>query len=542
MRQLLCASALFSAGCLGSIGAPASPGGDPAIAAACGTGYSPGHVSIHRLTNDEYSNTVRDLLFTASRPGDHLPPTTAGFSGYTNDSDHLNVYPELVAGYYDAAEKLAHELLASKGGPNGAYARLVTCAPSSDCARATVTALATRAYRRPLTGDELAAMMTVFNASGDFDTGLQDVVIALLVNPKFIFNYALDPNAQQEGSAFPVDDYVLASRLSYFLWQSMPDDELFALAQAGTLRSPETLQAQVVRMLADGKAAAFEAVLRNEWAGLASLATPDASRPGLDDALRLSMVGEVDAFLNDILQNDRSWLTAVTGNYSFVDQRLASYYGVPFTGNDPHQFVREDSSPNHRRGIVTTAGVLTATAGDVLFTHPVKRGKWVTNRILCSEPPPPPPNIPVVDFNPGAGGTPREKLAAHTSAPACQGCHVAMDAVGLGLENFGPFGEWRNVYAASNSAIDASGTLPNGDSFSQPFQMYDEIGRDEQTKACLTRQIMSYALTRALTSSADKCVTRAIGSTSVTATGHLSDLITKIVSSNQFQMQTGEAP
>ncbi|MDB4965160.1 MAG: hypothetical protein JWN44_849 [Myxococcales bacterium] len=540
--KVLWLGALLTAGCLPAAMLGPDPGGDPAIANECGTSYSPGHVSIHRLTNDEYSNTVRDLLFTTTRPGDALPPTTAGFSGFTNDSDHLNVYEDLVIGYYDAAEALAKEVLASKAQPDGAYGRIVRCAPSSACAESTVADLGRRAFRRPLATDEKAALMSVFAASGDFDTGLSDVIISLLVSPKFLFNYVSGPDAQTDAAAFRIDNYALASRLSYFLWQSMPDDALFARADDGTLNQPDTLKAEVVRMLKDGKSAAFETVLRNEWAGLASLASPAATRPGLDDAVRMSMVGEVDAFLGDIIHNDRSFMNVLTGNYSFVNQTLADYYDMPFTGADAAQFVRADSSPNHRRGIVTTAAVLTATAGDVLYTHPVKRGKWVTARILCSEPPPPPPDIPVIDFNTGAGGgTPREKLSAHANAPACIGCHKTMDVVGLGLENFDSFGNWRQLYDGS-VPIDATGTLPDGRSFTDPFQMYQQIASGDEAKACLTQQIMSYALTRAMSSHDDKCVTHAIGNLSLGPEATFSDLIVKIVSTNQFQMQTGEAP
>jgi hypothetical protein len=534
-----------AAGCLPA--APVAehmPGGDPAVVAACGATYSPGHVSIHRLTNDEYNNTVRDLLFTASRPGDGFPPTTAGFSGFTNDSDHLNVYDDLIAGYYDAAEALSKEVVTTKSAPGGAYARLVTCAPSSSgCAESTVRTLAGRAWRRPVTDAEAATLMNVFNASGDFDTGLGDVITALLVSPKFIFNYAAPPAAQSAGATFALDSYALASRLSYFLWQSMPDDELFAAAKADTLTQPDTLKAEVTRMLADDKAVAFVKVLRDEWAGLASLGSASASRPGLDDAVRLSMVGEVDAFLQDLVHNDRSVLSLVTGNYGFVNQTLADYYGVPFSGGDPTAFVRVDAPGMQRRGVVTSAAILTATAGDVLYTHPVKRGKWVTGRVMCTEPPPPPPNIPVVSFDPSdGGGTPRQKLEAHASGSACSGCHHVMDAVGLGLENFDPFGKWRDVYASSNAPVDPSGMLPDGKSFADPGQMYDDIAADQQTRACLAQQIASYALTRAMTSADDHCVMAAIGNASVTPDGTLSDLVTKIVSTNQFQMQTGEAP
>lgn len=216
------------------------------------------------------------------------------------------MYDELVAGYYAAAESLAKELLATKGQPDGAYARIVRCAPSSDCASATVADLGRRAFRRPLTSDEQAALMSVFAQSGDFDTGLGDVIIALLVSPKLLFNQATSAQSQTDGAAFALDPYALASRLSYFLWQSMPDEALFARAADGTLNHPDVLKAEVVRMLADGKAAALERVLRDEWAGLVSLASPVASRPGLDDGVRRSMVGEVDAFLDDLIRNDRS--------------------------------------------------------------------------------------------------------------------------------------------------------------------------------------------------------------------------------------------
>jgi hypothetical protein len=543
LRRLLCVPlVLCGSGCLGTIGSPTAADGDPAIADECGTDYAPGRVPIHRLTNDEYNNTVRDLLFTSARPADRLPPVTAGISGFTNDSDHLNVYDELVFGYYDAAESLAHEVLASKGQPGGAWERLVTCAPSRDCAAETLSRLGRRAWRRPLTSDETSQLVAVFDGEPDFDSGLEDALVAMLVSPKFIFNSVAADDAQKDGVAFAIGNDALASRLSYFLWQSMPDDELFTLADAGALTDRDTLAAQVRRMLKDEKAGAFVAVLRNEWAGLASLATPAATRPGLDDNLRRSMVGEVDTFIKDVVDNDRSLMTLVSGNYSFVDRTLADYYGIPFSGSDPSLFVREDQSPNHRRGLIATAAIMTATAGDVAFTHPVKRGKWVTSRVLCTEPPPPPPGIPTIDFNPAAGGTAREKLAAHTAAPACAGCHVAMDAVGLGLENFGTFGEWRNVYAGSGDAIDASGTLPSGAAFTQPFQMLDEIAADDATRACLARQVMSYALTRALTSTSDKCVAKAIGRAAVTDAGSLSSLIVKIVTSHQFQMQTGEAP
>jgi hypothetical protein len=191
---------------------------------------------------------------------------------------------------------------------------------------------------------------------------------------------------------------------------------------------------------------------------------------------------------------------------------------------------------------VTTAAVLTATAGDVTYTHPVHRGKWMTHQVLCTPPPPPPGGIPSVDFDPSKGGTPREKLLAHVSNPACSGCHQVMDTVGLGLENYGPFGAWRDTYEESGTKVDASGTLPDGKAFVQPLDMLADLAQDDQTRTCLAQQILSYAVTRAMTSTDDLCVSKAIGTASVTPTGTFSDLVIKVVRSRQFFMQTGEAP
>jgi hypothetical protein len=544
---LAATTACFGKAEMKDLGGPA-PGGSgvptlPTVTpGGCAAG-APGHVSIHRLTNAEYNNTVRDLLFTTSQPANAFDPVSAGASGFTNDSDHLTVYSDLIASYYAAAESLAQGVIASKGVTGGAYSKIVTCAPSLQCAQTVISQLGSRAYRRPLTTAESAALLGVYNQDTDFDTGLSDVLITLLISPKFIFAYAADPQAQSAGATFAVDPYALASRLSYFLWSSMPDDELFARAADKTLLTTPVLQTEVQRMLKDPKAGALLSILRNEWAGLGILASPTGSLRGLNDTVRYAMVGEVDAFLSDIVQNDRSFLEVVTGQRSFVNQTLASYYGVPFTGANPSDFVSVSGPTAKRSGIVTTAAVLTATAGDVVYTHPVHRGHWVAQRILCSEPPPPPPGIPSINPDPADGGTPRQKLAAHTTNPECSGCHKVMDAVGLGLENFDPFGQWRTDYPGPPPVvIDASGALPDGDLFSGPFDMYTAIGADDATRACLVQQVMGVALTRALTSADDLCSASTIAQSTVTPDGSFSALLTQVVSSNQFRMQTGESP
>lgn len=550
--SLALVGALTMAACVGQIG-DGAPGGGAGVgptggvgptAATCGSTYAPGHIAVHRLTNAEYDNTVDDLLFTAATPATAFDPSPAGQSGFSNDSNALIISDDLIAAYYTAGEALAKGVVASKGTAGGAYSQIVTCAPSTACAQATVTNLATRAYRRPVTPAEVATLMGVYNNDTDFDTGIQDVINAILVNPKFIFEYTTSPQSQVAGATFAIDDYAIASRLSYALWQTMPDDTLFQLAQTGQLHEPATLQAQVARMLKDPRVSNMLQSLRDDWAGLLTLADPKGTLVGLSDDVRAAMVGEVDAFLQDLVTSDKSFLEVLTGKYAFVNQTMATYYGVAFPGTDPTAYVQV-ALPADRTGLVTTPGILTATAGDVAYTHPVHRGHWLTQKITCTPPSLPPNNTNETFSNPStAGESPRQALAQHTSNPACAGCHVSMDALGLGLENYDPFGLWRTTYPNVPGPIDASGTLPppSDEAFTDGLTMYADLAAADGTRACLAQQVMAYALTRALTSTDDLCVVGSIGTTSVTPTGSFSDTMNQIVQSRQFLMQTGEAP
>ncbi|MGZ3742309.1 MAG: DUF1592 domain-containing protein [Pseudobdellovibrionaceae bacterium] len=519
---------------------------DTSTVGLCGVDYKAGRTTIHRLTNEEYNNTVRDLLFTNLHPADAFPTSSIGYSGYTNDSDALKTYAELVSDYYNAAEALANNVLSSKSVQGGAYSKIAGCALSTNvniqtCATNTVQQLATRAFRRPLSSGEVSQLMTVFNQSGNFDMGLGDVITSILMSPKFLFVSIVSPQSRINGAEFNISEYELASRLSYFLWQSMPDDELMSLASKNQLHTSEILKQQVQRMLKDAKVDSFLKILRNEYLNLSNLA--NFSVPTLDDNLRLSMVQETDLFLQDLVANDRSLLNIVNGSYTFVNKALADLYGIAFNGNSPSDFVKVTSAATNRIGVGTQASVLTATAGEVSVTHPVKRGKWVTNRILCAEPPPPPPGIAPINLDPTApGGSIRDRLIAHANNPSCFGCHEVMDNVGLGLENYDPFGRWRTSYLSSGTAIDATGVLPDKSTFATPQEMYQHLAQSDQVHACLPQQMMAYALTRAVESADDHCVAKALGISYVGAYTKLSDLVAGIVFSNQFQKQTGEAP
>jgi hypothetical protein len=549
---------MLSVGCTGAIGGSPSgaAAGSAGAVATQPTGSSTpsnptapvdptGHYALRRLTNQEYTNTVQALLFTKQTPGTTFQESLPGASGYTNDSQALDISSELVATYYAAAVGLAKEVIASKGTAAGQYAKLVTCdATQPTCAQQTVSTLAKRALRRPVTAADLDAttgLMSVFSASGTFDQGLYDVIVALLMHPEFLMIPVVNSASLDPSAVFALNDYQVAARLSYFLWQSMPDDALTATADAGTLHDPSTLRAQVTRMLSDARAINLKNVLRDEYAGLLSLARTDLTQLGQTNDLRDSMIGETDAFLADIVNNDRSPLTLLTGTQSFVNKTLADWYGLTFpTGQNATTFV---PLPSTRTGIGAQASVLLNTAGgSPTFTNPIKRGHWIANKLLCINPPPPPPNVPPLPPASQANPTVRERLAAHLSSPVCAACHVDMDAVGLGAENYDPFGRWRTTYDDA-TPVDASGTLPGGSTtFTDSASMYAAFGASDTAKTCVALQLMELAVSRQLTATADQTVASTVALSGVTPTSHFSDLIWSIATTKEFLQQTGEAP
>ena len=504
-----------------------------------------GHYALRRLTNQEYTNTVQALLFTQQTPGATFQESLPGGSGYTNDSQALDISSALVATYYAAAIGLAKEVIASKGTAGGAYSNLVTCdATQAACAQQTVSALAKRALRRPVTPVDLDAtsgLMSVFSASGTFDQGLCDVIVALLMHPEFLMIPVVNAASLDPAAIFKLNDYEVASRLSYFLWQSMPDDALTTTADQGKLHDPDVLRSQVSRMLSDARATNLKNVLRDEYAGLLSLARTDLTQLGQTNTLRDAMVGETDAFLADIIENDRSPLTLLTGTQSFVNKTLADWYGLSFpAGQNAATFVPLASN---RTGLGSQASVLVNTAGgSPTFTNPIKRGHWIASKLLCINPPPPPPNVPPLPPASQANPTVRQRLETHLATPSCTACHVAMDAVGLGAENYDPFGQWRTTYA-DQTAVDASGTLPGeSTTFSDSASMYKALGSSATAKTCVALQFMKLALSRDLATDADQSAASAVAASGVTPTSHFSDLILSIVSTKEFLQQTGEAP
>src|SRR5205814_7525247 len=324
------------------------------------------------------------------------------------------------------------------------------------------------AYRRPVNSADLQGPLQLFRQGRDedgFDAGIEMAVSAVLVSPEFLFRIENDPAGVAPHTPYRVSDLELASRLSFFLWSSIPDDELVAAASAGTLHEPAVLDRQVRRMLADGRSRALVTNFASQWLHLRNLAsiTPDMRLfPDFDDNLREAFRQETELFVESILREDRSALDLLRANFTYVNERLARHYGIPHVYGSRFRRVTlgEDSM---RGGLLRHASILTVTSY-ATRTSPVIRGKWILENILGVPPPPPLPDVPALKDSTVDGNlSVRRRLAEHRSNATCAACHNLMDPLGLSLENFDAVGRWRTV--EGGTAIDASGSLPDGSPF-----------------------------------------------------------------------------
>ncbi|MGH9645556.1 MAG: DUF1592 domain-containing protein, partial [Bryobacteraceae bacterium] len=357
-------------------------------------------------------------------------------------------------------------------GDTASRRKIFTCQPASakdelPCARKILSTLTRRAYRRPLKDSDLEEPLSFFqrqrNNKGSFEAGIESALQLVLASPEFLFRFEPDPANAVAGVPYRVDDLALASRLSFFLWSSIPDDTLLNLASQGKLKDPAILEQQVKRMLADPKAEALTDNFAEQWLFLRNLKTSSPNLvdfPDFDDNLREAMLQETKLFFESIQHEDRSVLDLLNADYTFVNERLAKHYGIP--GIYGSQFRRIQITDPARRGLLGQASILTVTSYPNR-TSPVQRGKWILTNILGVPPTPPPPNVPALKDN-AEGLQPkslRERMEAHRADSVCAGCHKVMDPVGFALENFDAVGHWRA--ADEGTKIDPSGTLFNGD-------------------------------------------------------------------------------
>ena len=429
--------------------------------------------------------------------------------------------------------------------------RIFECRPDdareeAGCARTIISTLARRAYRRPVTDTDIDVLLpfyTMGHDEGGFEVGIETVLRRILVGPEFIFRAEYDPADIAPDTAYPVSNLELASRLSFFLWSSAPDDELLEVAARGTLRDPRVLEQQTRRMLNDPRSAALVDNFAGQWLHLRNVSSvqPTPSEfPDFDENLRQAFGRETALFVESIIREDRSVIDLLDADYTFVNERLARHYGIPNVYGD--RFRRIRVTDEHRRGLFGHGSVLTVTS-HADRTSPVLRGKWILENILGSPPPPPPPDVPeLVEAAPGQVLAMRERMEQHRKNPVCASCHVLMDPLGLALENFDATGQWRTSEGRWNSyegttTIDASVSLADGTTFAGPAGLRDWLlSRREEFATTVTSKLLTYALGRGV-EYYDAPTIRTILRESEDSEYAFSAILTGIIKSVPFQMR-----
>jgi mono/diheme cytochrome c family protein len=414
-----------------------------------------------------------------------------------------------------------------------------TTAAEQPCAREIIATLARRAFRRPVTDAELSMLLGFYESGrrqGGFESGIQLALERILADPRFLFRIERDPPNARPGTVYRLSDFELASRLSFFLWSSIPDDELINIAAAGRLHDAATLEQQVRRMLADDRSDALISNFASEWLQLPKLRgfVPDPEQfPYFDDNLRDAFVQETELFVRHQMRADLSVRDLLTANYTFANDRLAQFYGIPNVYGSHFRMVKV---PNQERGGLLAQGSILMATSYPNRTSPVLRGKWLLDNILGTPPPPPPPNVPPLKES-GADGKPtsvRERMEAHRKDPACAGCHAKMDPLGFALENFDAIGQWRTT--SDGVRVDASGSLPDGTKFDGVDGLRKMVlTRGDQFVETFTSKLLTYGLGREL-EYYDEPAIRKIIRDAAANDYRWSSIILGIVRSTPFQM------
>lgn len=429
-------------------------------------------------------------------------------------------------------------------GDTPSRAKIFVCRPAAaneeePCARRILETLAHRAFRRPVATTDLTPLLAFYRSGrseGDFETGIQRAIEAILVSPDFLFRVEQD----RPGRVYRIHDYELASRLSFFLWSSIPDDELLQLAGEGKLRDSAVLRRQVRRLLADPRSRALVDNFGGQWLYLRNLATvkPDPQDfPEFDETLRRAFQQETEMFFQSVLREDRSLIELLDARYTFLNQRLAEHYGIPRIYGA--QFRRVSLSDPNRGGLLGQGSILTVTSYPNR-TSIVQRGRWILENLLGAPPPPPPPVVPELKPHAKDGRllTMREQMEQHRADPTCASCHARMDPIGFALENYDAIGRWRTKDAGS--PIDATGKLPDGTEFTGPAGLKQLMlsGYRDDFVTAITEKLLTYALGRGL-EYYDKPVVRSITRQAARDNYRMSAVIMAIVESTPFQMRRG---
>ena len=429
------------------------------------------------------------------------------------------------------------------GPPKKSVAQVFVCSTKdAACARTIVATFAARAFRRPVTAVEVSEFVSFYNLTrkhGDgFEEGISTALQAILISPSFLFRLERDrPVVKTASTDIAVSGYELATRLSYFLWSSTPDAELLRLAAGSQLRRPAILAAQVQRMLRDPKSRALVENFAGQWLQFKNIDVmkPDPERfKDFDESLRYAMRRETEYFLQNIVSQDGSVLDILDADYTYLNERLARFYGIPdITGP---AFRRVDMSKNQRGGGILAHGSILTISSYSTRTSPVLRGKWILENLLNAPPPPPPPSVPALDDTKvGLSASLRQQMEAHRKNPACASCHAKMDPLGFGLENFDAVGAWRDV--DGKFPVDASGSLPGNRLFHGPVELKKLLKNDRDAFVRgMTDKLLTYAIGRGL-ERYDRALVASISDRLAARNYRFSQLVLEIVNSYPFQMR-----
>jgi hypothetical protein len=470
------------------------------------------------------------LLETARQP----------YAAHFNMNRHPRITPAIyqvsITGPYEA--KGAHKTPSRR--------RILVSYPASaeeedDCARRILATLMRRAYRRPVNDDDLENPLELYREARDhdgFEAGIEAALSAVLVSPHFLFRIERDPPGIAPHTAYRISDLELASRLSFFLWSSIPDDELLNLAEGGELTKPDVLAREVRRMLADGRSQAMITNFAGQWLHLRNLAatTPDARLfPDFDDNLRQALRQETELFFESVVREDRSVLDLIRADYTYLNERLAKHYGIPHVYGSRFRRVALDDD-SQRGGLLRHGSILTVTSY-ATRTSPVIRGHWILENLVGMAPPPPPPNVPVLAENTVSSRLPiRERLAQHRADPTCASCHDRMDPVGFALENFDAVGRWRDL--DDGQPVDAAGGFPDGSEFVGVAGLEEALLKQpELFVGTMVERLLTFALGRGV-EHYDAPAIRRIVRDAAEEDYRFSSLIVGIVESIPFQMRT----
>lgn len=467
-------------------------------------------------------------------------------------TNRLRPFERSNAGTYDATGRPHLETLTITGpfdptgpGETPSRRRIFSCSPTDTdeqrCATEILSRLARRAYRRPIEQDDLDRLVPFFEegrAEGGFESGIQLALRRILASPSFAFHLEAESDDVPPGEPYRINDVELASRLSFFLWSSIPDEELLSLAERRRLSEPDTLASQVRRMLADPKASALVENFAGQWLHLRNLdnINPNSDAfPDFDNNLRQSFKRETELFFASIVNEDRSILDLMTADYTFVNERLARHYGIPRIYGSHFRRVELGPELSARRGLLGKGGILMATS-HADRTAPSLRGKWVLENLLGAPPPPPPADVPELEMEPGAAPkTIRERLEMHRGSPACAGCHQLIDPLGFALENFDAIGAWRTLDAGR--AVDAKGLLMDGSAVEGAAELREALLSDPRVFAgTFTEKLLIYALGRGL-QYYDMPVVRGLLDDTDDSDYRFSEIVLGIVESAPFQQR-----